>query len=181
MGVDTKSILFGKPNAAEIAQAITEAFGFEPEIRVGLDYEEVPTYFILNFPDTQDKKEPRRLNVHLGCESDYEDVYQGEATLCSLGMWGGSIEIMEALARKFGGFVCDSDSVGEWRPIDRVENMDTPLAPLPPEAVLNLTLAKVIDPKAALEIRKLVKDREQFAKLMDALDVYRAQTADASA
>jgi hypothetical protein len=169
--------LFGKPNAAEIAQAITEAFGFEPEIRVGLEFEEVPSYFILSFPDTQDKKEFRRLNVHLGCEGDYEDVYQGEATLCSLGFWGGSIEIMEALARKFGGFVCDSDSVGEWRPVDRVENAVAPEPPLSPEAVLNLTLSKVIDPKAALEIRKVIKDPDQFAKLMDALDLYRSQTA----
>ncbi len=178
MGVDTKSILFGKPNATEIAQAITEAFGFEPEIRMA--FSDDPTYFIMNFPDTQDNKEPRRLNVHLDCAGDYADVYQGDATLCSLGMWGGSIEIMEALAKKFGGFVCDSDSVGEWRPVDRVENTDPSVTSLPPEAVLNLTLAKVIDPQAAIEIRKLVKDREQFAKLMDALDVYRAQTAAAA-
>ncbi len=180
MGVDTKSILFGQPNAAEIAQTITEAFGFEPEIRVGFGNEEVPTYFIMTFPDTQETDKGRQLNIHLDCASDYTDVYEGKATLCSLGMWGGSIEIMEALARKFGGFVCDSDSVGEWRPVDRVENTDAPQAPLAPEAVLNLTLAKVIDPKAALEIRKLVKDREQFAKLMDALDLYRAQTVSAA-
>jgi hypothetical protein len=178
VGVDTKSILFGKPNAAEIAQAITEAFGFDPEVRMA--FNDDPTYFILNFPDTQDKKEARRLNVHLDCEGDYAHVHQGKATQCSLGMWGGSIEIMEALARKFGGFVCDCDSVGEWRPVDRVENSDAPLAPLPPEAVLNLTLAKVIDPQAALHIRKVVKDSEQFASLMDALDVYRAQTAAAA-
>lgn len=177
MGVDTKGILFGKPNAAEIAQAITEAFGFEPEIRSGLGYEEVPSYFILTFPDTQDKKESRQLHVHLDCEGDYANVYEGKATLCSFGLWGGSIEIMEALARKFGGFVCDSDCVGEWHPVDRAENADAPQAPLAPEAVLNLTLARVIDPKAAIEIRKLVKDREQFAKLMDALDLYRSQTA----
>lgn len=180
MGVDTKSILFGKPNAAEIAQAITEAFGFEPDIRLGFGNDEDPTYFIMTFPDTEDQTKARQLNVHLDCEGDYANVHEGKATLCSLGMWGGSIEIMEALARKFGGFVCDSDFDGDWRPVDRVENADASLAALPPEAVLNLTLAKVVAPKAALEIRTLVKDPEQFAKLMDALDVYRSQTAAAA-
>lgn len=179
MGVDTKSILFGNPNAAEIAQTVTEAFGFEPEIRLGFGNDEQPTYFILSFPDTEDQSKPRQLHVFTET-SDNKDVFDGPSTHCMLGMWGGSIEIMEALARKFGGFVCDSDSAGEWRPVDRVENADAPQAPLAPEAVLNLALAKTIDPKAAIEIRKLVKDREQFAKLMDALDVYRAQTADAA-
>ena len=179
MGVDTKSILVSNPNATEIAQAITEAYGHEPDIRVGLAYEEVPTYFILTFPDTQDKKKDRQLHVHTKL-SDNAEILDGPATHCSLGMWGGSIEIMETLARKFGGFVCDSDSVGDWRPVDRVETTPGEVPPLSPEAELNLALAKLIDPKPALEIRKLVRDREQFAKLMAVLDDYRAKTGEAA-
>jgi len=179
MGVDTKSILISNPNAAEIAQAITEAYGFEPSIRVGLDYEEVPNYFILSFPDTQDAGKSRQLHVFLK-SPDNADIFDGPATHCSLGMWGGSVDIMDMLASKFGGFVCDCDSIGDWRPVERVVGIGSDLPPLTPEAELNLALARLIDAKPALEIRKLVKDREQFAKLMDVLDEYRARTADAA-
>jgi hypothetical protein len=175
VGVDTKSILISNPSAALIAQAIAEAYGQEPEIRLGVD----DTHFVMSFPDTQDATQARQLHVFTQ-SSDSEDVFDGPATHCMLGMWGGSIEIMDMLARKFGGFVCDSDSVGDWRPVDRVEVADGELPPLSPEAVLNLALAKTIDVKAALEIRKLVKNREQFAALMAALDVYRTRTADAA-
>lgn len=175
MGVDTKSILISNPNAAEIAQAITEAYGFEPSIRIGLDYEEIPNYFILSFPDTQDADKSRQLHVFLK-SPDYADVFDGPATHCSLGAWGGSVEIMDMLARKFGGFVCDSDFDGEWRPVDCVVADGVEPPPLTPEAQLNLSLANLIDAKPALEIRKLVKDREQFAKLMEVLDEYRAKT-----
>jgi hypothetical protein len=177
MGVDTKAILIGQPSAVEIALVITEVYGFDPEIRVGLDRKEVPTYFILSFPEPEDQKNGRQLHVFTET-SDDSAVFDGPATHCTLGMWGSSIEIMEALARKFGGFVCDSDSVGDWRPVDRIELAPGEQPPLTPEATLNLRLAKVIDAKAALEIRKLVKNREQFAQLMDALADYRAQTAD---
>ncbi|NTF18114.1 hypothetical protein G6L37_06825 [Agrobacterium rubi] len=176
MGVDTKSILISNPNAVEIAQAITEAYGFEPSIRVGLLHEETPDFFILTFPDTQDASKSRQLNVHLK-SSDNEDVFDGPATQCSLGMWGGSIEIMDMLASKFGGFVCDSDCVGDWRAVDPVAEIGVDLPPLTPEAVLSLALSKLIDIRPALVIRELAKDREQFAKLMTALDEYRSSTA----
>jgi hypothetical protein len=171
MGVDTKSILIGNPGAAEVAQAIAEAYGHEPDIRLGVD----ETHFVMVFPDTQQGDKDRQLHVFTN-SSDHEDVYDGPATHCNLGHWGGSVEIMEMLASKFGGFVCDSDSVGDWRPVDRVDQQDIGLPPLSAEAELNLALAKSVDIRAALEIRKLVKNPEQFAKLMDALDTYRART-----
>lgn len=179
MGVDTKGILISNPNAAEIAQAITEAYGHEPDIRIGLPGDEVPTYFILSFPDTQKTQDKRQLHVFTKCP-DNPEVFDGPATHCSFGMWGGSVEIMDMLARKFGGFVCDCDSVGDWRPVDRVETAPGEQPPLTPEAELNLALAKLIDAKPALEIRNLVKNRDQFAKLMVVLDDYRAKTADAA-
>jgi hypothetical protein len=175
VGVDTKAILLGNPNAAEIAQVISDVFGFEPDMRIGLDHEEVPTYFILTFPDTQEKGRDRRLNIHLNCD-DYREVHGGAATVCSLGLWGGFVEIMEALASKFGGYICDSDFVGDWRVVERVDD-NQPVKSLSPAEKLNLTLSKVIDPKAAVELRKVLNNPGQFGKLMDALDVYRAELA----
>lgn len=177
MSVDTKVILFGNPNAEEIAQVIKATYGFEPTYR--LAFNDDPSYVIMNFPEPNaDKKaETRRLNIHFGI-SDHADVYDGPATQCSLGCWGSSIGIMEALARKFGGFVCDSDSVGEWRPISR-EASDTAaevvVAEIAPIDELNLALSKALATAAAIQIREVAKDPVQFAALMSALDDYRSK------
>lgn len=179
MGVDTKAILISNPNVAQIAQAITDAYGVEPEIRTGWSDEPNPTHFILSFPDTQKPTDPRQLHVFTE-SSDYKEIFEGPSTQMILGAWGGSVEIMEMFARRFGGYVCDSDAVGDWRVVEIEQRPDIELPKLTPEAELNLDLARIIDAKAALEIRKITKDPEQFAKLIDALLAYRAKLADAA-
>jgi len=176
MGVDTKAILFGNPNAEQIAQAITATFGLDAVYRLAFSND--PSYVIMNFPDPNHQKgdDVRRLNIHLGC-TDYSDVHDGSTTVCSLGCWGSSIQIMDALARKFGGFVYDSDSVGHWRAVAPMEaGHDASVAPSPIDE-LNLVLSKAIAPAAAIEIRDLAKDPQQFSALMAALDTYRSKTA----
>lgn len=61
--------------------------------------------------------ENRRLAVIADIESDYSDVYEGEKIIFSLGCWGKSAEIMEALfepMKQFGRvFYVYDDCSGE--------------------------------------------------------------------
>lgn len=183
MGVDTKAILVSNPNHEEVAQAITEAFGSVPEIRTGVALRgEAPTHFILTFPDPVETDKDRMLHVFTKTMSDYEDVYTGPATSAMLGMWGQSVQIMEALARKFGGFVCDSDFTGDWRVVDRVtEEGAAEPTPLAPADELNLALSRFLPAEQAIEIRKVSQNPHTLAQVMAAFDAYRARSEAAAA
>lgn len=175
MGVDTKAILVSHPNHEEVAQAIKEIFGFDPEVRIGYHGPDgEPDYFTLVFPDPGDTSKVRQLSVFLKT-SDDRDVFDGPATHLMLSAWGQSVEICEALARKFGGFVCDNDSMDDWRVVDRVVDAGAVVAPLTPAAELNMSLSKILPAAQALEIRKLTADPATLLQVMAVFDDYRAR------
>lgn len=51
-------------------------------------------YFTASFEDGDDK---RQLNVFFDCDSNYEDVYQGQKIVFNLGCWGKSDELMKGI------------------------------------------------------------------------------------
>ena len=121
MGVDTKAILFGAPGPHEISAVLMEAFYCEVTIHNCSSNAPAYTYemFALDFADPAIAGRDRRMFVHPHTKSqDFAHVFQGEHTACSLGCWGSSVQIMEALVSVFGGFVCDADTVDEWRLVE---------------------------------------------------------------
>lgn len=117
MSVNTKIILIGAPSAEQIAAELSAAFGSLATVEdCGMAWE----MFRIFFPDPDGHQpgepEQRMMFVHPRyAEDDARRIYQGELTLCSIGAFGGSIKIADALVSKFGGFVCERDVDGVWR------------------------------------------------------------------
>lgn len=177
MSVSTQAILLGNPNAEEIAQAIKSIFGFEVNYYVPL--KDDPSFVIMTFPEPNGnpKAEGRRLNVHFD-SADFAEVNNSRATVVSLGCFGSAVEIVQSLAEKFGGFVCESDYVGDWRAVEpKIDTEEEAFAqPLDPIDEFNLALCKSVDLAAVVAIRDVIRKPDQFQALMQALDDYRAAT-----
>jgi hypothetical protein len=65
------------------------------------------------------KGEERQMSVHLDCASDYDDVKKGKKIIVSLGAWGESVRLIEAVLRGFEGaaFITENDCEYRWRKI----------------------------------------------------------------
>lgn len=127
MGVDTKALLRGNIDTLQIARDLIELYGANRnEISVRFtftdDYYQIIFYHrnMPNFGRDFDAarnwrgENARQMNVHYACKSDYEDVTTDDCTYLSLGCWGESVEIMETLLRKYGGWIMRNDSSDDW-------------------------------------------------------------------
>ena len=129
MGVDTKALLNANVDVIQLANDIVELYGADRDfVSVRLtflkDYFQI-VFYHKNMPkhkdgfaitDRQDwrEKNTRQMNVHYGCKGDYADITTDDCTLLSLGCWGESVEIMETLLKKYGGWIIRNDSTDDW-------------------------------------------------------------------
>lgn len=69
----------------------------------------------------QFKGEDRALRLYLDRDSDYEYVKRGKKIIISLGMWGSSLQLIEAVLKGlsiFGkAYILENDMYHDWRPI----------------------------------------------------------------
>lgn len=173
MGVDTKAILIGSPKPQEIAAALRAEFGGEVSV-IDTNVEDM---HIVTLADPKGRRpgdaELRSMAIHVGRFNDYPHVYSEPHTLCSLGAFGGSVTIMEALARWFGGFVLDADSNDYWRFIDRSHA----LVELPPLDRLRIEIEKIVGAKKAIPLVEIAHDRDAMGRIIDAYADHLGSTA----
>lgn len=130
MGVDTKALLKGKIELIQLANDLTELYGtLRSDISIHFTF--CPNFYRLNFyhknrpvfgRDIGALKEWEQRNFRSMCvfynlSEDYKDVTTEECTYLSLGMFGDSVEIMESLLKKYGGYIIRCDSTDEWEEV----------------------------------------------------------------
>jgi len=168
MGVNSKAILIGHITAPEIINALKEAF---PHVQ-NYEVRSKGDWYQLTF------KEPRQVgNRRLAVWppeselSDYLDIYNGERTIVDLRSWGSDREIIESLAKQFGGYVSIADSE-EWTAFEASsETMDA----LPPEDRLKINLAKILPLRQANILMELVDRQEDFDAVLAHMTEYAAK------
>lgn len=128
MSVETKALLKGNIPVVDIAKDLVELYGtdrhsvavrftfdndfFKIEFchrnkpNFGIDFEEAKAWKNAN---------SRTMNVFYGCNDDYADVTSEECTYLSIGCWGESVEIMESLIKKYGGWIMPNDATDSWK------------------------------------------------------------------
>lgn len=177
MSDDTTALLVGAPNQEEVAAALRLAFpGTKVETERAIDDNMYRLYFVdpVCKPRPGDAKRRMMYVFHAYDSGDYRDVFDGTPTVCSLGAFGGSVRIMDALAKHFGGFVRDADN-SSWRSLQAEE---AKVLNYSPEDRLRITLASVAGPVAGAAIASLViDDAEKLEAVTHALADYAAETS----
>lgn len=127
MGVSTKALLKGKIELIQLANDLVELYGTDRrDIAIQFTFED--NFYKINFyhknrpifgRDIDAMKKWNQDNFRSMCvfynlSDDYEDVTTEECTYLSLGMFGDSVEIMESLLKKYGGYITRNDSTDEW-------------------------------------------------------------------
>lgn len=130
MGVSTKALLKGKIELIQLANDLVELYGTDRrDIAIQFTFED--NFYKINF---YHKNRPifgrdidamkkwnqdnfRSMSVFYNLSDDYEDVTTEECTYLSLGMFGDSVEIMESLLKKYGGYITRNDSTDEWEEV----------------------------------------------------------------
>ena len=113
MGVDTKAILTKAPTATDLLIWADKNYK-----KANLTASHVDSrFFHLNFMDDKDQ---RNLAVFVdnSVACDYRDLYTGDATYISMGMWGNSEVIARKLVSEFGGWLRVNDCVDDWKRLD---------------------------------------------------------------
>lgn len=131
MGVDTKALLRGKIDVVQIANDLVELYGTNrPDIAIQFTYSSemyMITFYQKNMPnfgiDFDARATWRTINgrsmcVFYDCKGDYANVTDEDCTYLTLGCWGESVEIMEILLRKYGGWIMRNDSTDDWEKFD---------------------------------------------------------------
>lgn len=128
MGISTKAILNGKIDIMTIAKDLITEYGTDRNsVKVTFTHEDdffqiifdhkKPTLFCeMSYADriAWTKNNHRVMCVFYACKSDYEDVTTDDMTYVSLGASGDAVEIMEALLKKYGGYIIRSDDINDW-------------------------------------------------------------------
>lgn len=130
MSVDTKALLKGDIDIMTVAKDIIECYQTD-RFTVSVHFTTQDDFYQINFKQkyptdwremsSAEKREwyannNRTMCVFYGCESDYrKDVsYEGLMTYLSLGCWGDSVEIVEALLKRHGGYIMRNDMTDDW-------------------------------------------------------------------
>lgn len=128
MGVDTKALLNGKIDVMTLAHDIVELYGAKHDemvirFKFDRDFYQIKFYQknqpVFNRLDIDAVKtwrnhNHRMLNVFYDNKCDYAELTDADCTYLSLGCWGDSVEIMECLLKKHGGWIMRNDSTDEW-------------------------------------------------------------------
>lgn len=177
MSVTSKAILFGDVTAAEIAGVLQAAF---PTIdKVDVKHNKPYKHFILVFPEPNLEYRGNGNATHRQLYvfppesiSDDLDVYDGKRTVINFNGWGSDQEMLEVLAKEFGGFVNLRDG-SEWATYEPSTDIMTTLSP---EDRLKIQLAKALPLQEAVMLAKLVEKPElmaavvvQFADYLEAI------------
>jgi hypothetical protein len=177
MSVDTKVRLFGAPSPQQIAAALRSAFDVEVDVRAS----SVEDMFHILFPDPADISKGRKLTVFPDYRGgDDQDVFSGRHTYCMLGAWGSSVRIADALASRFGGYVCESDSKGDWRLVE-ADRSSPEAGNLSPEGVLKIELEKIVGHVDGVALARIAADEAKLEGVIAAYAAYRAATGAAPA
>jgi hypothetical protein len=134
MGVDTKALLKGKIELIQLANDLVELYGTERQ-DISIHFTFDANFYKINF---YHKNRPlfgrdsdawaamtamkkwnqdnfRSMSVFYNLSDDLvEGVTTEECTYLSLGAWGESVEIMETLLKKYGGYIVRNDSTDDW-------------------------------------------------------------------
>jgi len=128
MGIDTKALLKVVIDPVQIANDLIELYGtdrtdinirftmFDDYYGIGFYHRNRPSHMAYTRDEVKlwCSNNQRDMSVHYGCKSDYEDITTDDCTYLSLGCWGESVEIMECLLRKYGGWIIRNDSTDDW-------------------------------------------------------------------
>lgn len=169
MGTNTKVLLVGSPTYMEVAQALGSAFDIDVKITPSSSNEFVWLNFADPNPDPKADQD-RQMTVFENTVDD-KNVYEGPATWCSLGAFGSSVEIATALAERFGGYVCASDSLEEWVFVESV-SPEVDHENLSPEDAFNISVSRILPVKVAAALRDAIADpfvRESLTQAVDEL------------
>ena len=113
MGVDTNAILTKAPTATDLLIWANKNYKGASLAVAGVDGD----HFWLNFLDGEDQRILSIfVNNRVAC--DYGDLYTGDATFISMGMWGNSEVIARKLVSEFGGWLRVNDCVDDWKRLD---------------------------------------------------------------
>jgi hypothetical protein len=102
----------------------------------------------------------RMLSVHGGDIGDDRDVYDGERTILTLGVHDDGPAIMEAVTKAFGGYLQESSTVEEWRPVAPVATEFLP------RDKLRIAMAKTVGAKEAGLLMKMLDDDDKREELL---------------
>lgn len=128
MGADTKALLKVVIDPVQIANDLIELYGtdrddvnirftcFDDYYKIEFYHRNRPSYLAYSRDEVKSwlGNNTRQMSVHYGCTSDYRDITTDDCTYLSLGCWGESVEIMECLLRKYGGWIIRNDSTDDW-------------------------------------------------------------------
>ena len=127
MGVDTKALLKGKIELVQLANDLAELYGTERR-SISIHFTFDANFYKINFYHKDrpvfgydiaamkkwNQENFRSMCVFYNLSDDYKDVTAEECTYLSLSTWGESVEIMEALLKKYGGYIIRNDCTDDW-------------------------------------------------------------------
>ena len=135
MGVDTKGFVLTKEkNPFKVFATIKDALFADIKLQTGINnytavwgenytmpnarLTDMEGYFTVNFTYNGEACD---MSVHLSCDNDYDYVKKGKRIIVSLGAWGSSVHLIEAVVRAltvYGkGWMCDEDTAENWREV----------------------------------------------------------------
>lgn len=167
MAVTSKAILFGDVTAAEISAVLQTAF---PTIdNIETRHVDGDRHFSLVFPEPNPEHRGignathRQLYV-FPPESinDDADVYDGKRTVINFSGWGSDREMLEVLAKEFGGFVCIRNG-SDWA---TYESSNDIISTLTPEDRLKVQLSRTLPLAQATLLTKLVDTPELIEQVI---------------
>lgn len=167
MGVTSKAILFGDVTGAEIAAVLQAAF---PTIdKVDTQHDKGYKHFVLIFPEPNFEYRGNGNATHRQLYvfppesiSDYVDVYDGKRTVINFNGWGSDQEMIEVLAKEFGGFVNLRDG-SEWTAYEPSTDI---MSTLSPECHLKIKLSQTLPLEQATLLSKLVDTPELIEQVV---------------
>lgn len=169
MSITTACLLRGNPGYEQVAQAVTALLGVPVEVEHFSPADD--SLYVLIFKDPEAGNHERRMTVVL--KTTEPSVSPDPLTYCSFYGEGRVTEILAGLALQFGGWICLDTGFDDWTEAKRVAL--EPAAEMSAVDELNLALSVILPPSVAVELRRVVSDKETFVRVMDALDRYRAR------
>jgi len=172
MSVNTKALLIGAPSPEEVGAALRAA-GMD-DLTVHTPGSEGSSFWVSYAQPPRGKR--RSMFVmpsYSGEVAGFGDVR--DLTLCSLGADPAAVEAMEALSKRFGGYVLDDDSKDEWRAVEKTGANPE----IPPLDRLRIALFEAAGSQRGVSLAALADEPEVLEAVMEAFDAYRAERQDA--
>lgn len=171
MSVDTKALLIGAPSPEEVGAALRAA-GLE-DLTVHPSGAEGSSFWVTYAQPPRGKRRSMFVMPNYAGEvAGFGDVR--DLTLCNLGADPAAVEAMEALAKRFGGYVLDDDSKSEWRTVEKTGSEPE----IPALDRLRIALFEAAGSQRGVILAALADEPDVLEAVMDAFDAYRAERQD---